>query len=226
MAAVIGPSIAAALGFSSASQATTFSNQSAWNGSDTIQTFGENGTISYGELFTAPGGSLQSFSFLISTGSEAGNAQFYVAPNIAPPNEFALAGTPIYSSGPVALGSSGFSWYTFNGIDVPLPAGSQYIALLTIAGVSDPIWTSTWAGTDNNGGLGGEFIYNGDSDPFDGGSWLPWVPTDAVFEAKFADAATTPVPPALPLFASALGVLGFAGWRRLAIYGPGMSSAR
>jgi hypothetical protein len=195
--------------------ATTISNQSSWDGSTFIWSFGAPDTTSYGEIFRAAGTTLDSFSFLISTMGNVGNAKFVLAAW----DGTKATGPALYESSPFALNASGtYEWNAVNGINAALTIGARYIAYLTTAGVADPIVATRWAAANDNGGLGGAFAFaNSDgADPLVSlASWtVRWSSSDVIYEASFSGVAEAPLPAALPLFASALGGLGVAAWRR------------
>ena len=98
-----------------------------------------------GEVFTAPGGTLDSWTFSVANGTDSppGNVQFVIAPWTGNPttnNETFTIGAALYTSAPVTAGGvyGVFSDLTFSGIDVALTEGTTYIAYLTINGVSSP----------------------------------------------------------------------------------------
>jgi hypothetical protein len=208
-------SAAALLGAQTAS-AATYTNSASWNGSDNTFGFGSPDTTSYGEIFTAPSdGPLQSMGFLINANGQSGNAKLVVAQW----NGTQAIGPAIYTSAEFALdSSSGYQWNTVSGINAVLTTGSQYIAYFTTAGVSNPVGSGTfWASTDDHGGVGGDLAF-ANTNGVDPLSSLPtwtvtWANSDFVYQAQFGT-AVTPIPAALPLFASGLVALGVVGHRR------------
>ena len=200
----VGFSIAAALGVSPAS-ATTFSNESSWNGTDAFLPIGND---SYGETFNAPGGVLSSFGFMVDTAGATGDVKLVLSDwdGTKP------IGPAIYTSAEFALNSTpGMRWNIVNGINAPLTLGQSYIAYFTVVGVVDPIANPVLARTADDGGLGGMFSFHSSAPPQ---NWQhePFQ-ANLVYKAEF-DVAKTPIPGTLPLLASALTGLGFVGWRR------------
>jgi hypothetical protein len=212
--------LVAALAVPAGASATTYGNFGSWTGSSGFP-FGYPDTTAYGQVFTAPESRLDSWLFLISTGSAAGNAKFVIAPW----NGTAPVGPAIYESSALAIDHTSSADYAFNGVKniaLPLSIGQQYIAYFSVAGVDNPVVSREFASTISNGGLAGgnTFKNSNGADPLltldgwaapgatAGGNW--------VYTANFSTVAATPIPAALPLFASALGGLGFVGWRRRA----------
>ena len=196
-------SIAAALCAGPAS-ATTFSNESSWNGSDAFLPIGVN---SYGETFNAPGGTLSSFAFMLDTAGATGNVKFVLSEwdGTKP------TGSAIYTSEFALNSTPGMRFNTVNGINASLTLGQSYIAYFTTLGVVDPMANPVLGRTASDGGLGGMLEFLSSAPPF---NWQhePFT-TSLVYKAEF-DVAKTPIPATLPLLASSVMGLGFVGWRR------------
>jgi len=209
--------LVAAIAVPAGASAATYGNFGSFSGERGLP-FGYPDTTAYGQIFTAPEATLDSWKFLINTNSNGGNAKLVIASW----NGTSAVGPAIYESSAFAIGT-GSGDYAFNGVGniaASLSVGQQYIAYFSVAGVINPVIGAVWAAAGSDGGLGGGDTYKNSNgaDPllsldgwaspgtYQAGNW--------VFTAKFSTPATTPIPAALPLFASALGGLGFVGWRR------------
>ena len=114
-----------------------------------------------GEVFTAPGGTLDSWTFSVANGTDSppGNVQFVIAPWTGDPttnNQTFTIGAALYTSAPVTAGGvyGVFSDLTFSGIDVALTEGTTYVAYLTINGVSSPATLLGMGTSDASGPIG------------------------------------------------------------------------
>jgi hypothetical protein len=188
-----------------AAQAQTFGNTN--NGGD-ITVVGAPDTTNYGEEFTAPGGTLQSWSFA-TDGGTPGNLGFVIAAW----NGTEAVGPALYQGTVMTNTGASGETYTWSGINLALAAGTQYIAYLTVAGVNDPTSNVPVQGSLDNGGLGGEFFYlNSDgADPLASPSqWYSYVIPDMTFSATFGNAI--PEPSTVALLGA--GLLGMGVLRR------------
>lgn len=210
--------LVAALAVPAGAAAATYDNLGSLTGQEGSY-FGFPDTTAFGQVFTAPGSTLNSWKFLISTDSTGGNAKFVIAPW----NGTAAVGPAIYESSAFWIDNIRAVDYALNGVDniaVPLSIGQQYVAYFSVAGVIDPATATKWAAAGSNGGLGGGNTFNNSAglDPLISlGGWVTpgtFLAGNWAFTAEFSTTATTPIPAALPLFASAVGGLGFVGWRR------------
>ncbi len=179
------------------------------------------GAPTLGETFVAPiTGTLTSFTLYLT---ETSPANFVGAVDSWNPGQPGSTGN-LYESAPVAATVTGFPpaaavAYTFS-TNVSVVAGQSYVAFLTMYGVSGPVgngqmpfqFTSSSASADGGGGN----AYWTYSSPFANGTWVTdgkypgWVE----LQATFTDASPTPLPAALPLFATGAGVIGLFGWRK------------
>lgn len=177
-------------------------------------------TPTFGETFTAPiTGVLTSFTlYLTETG--AGN----LVGGIDAWNAGTTSSTAnLFTSAPVAATVTGFPpatavAYTFS-TDIAVTAGQTYVAFLSMFGVS---------GAGGNGQMpfqftaseapiaGGGHMYWTNASPFGSAAWTTdgFRPGWVEFQATFSDTVATPLPAALPLFASGIGAMGLFGWRR------------
>jgi hypothetical protein len=169
----------------------------------------------FGQVFTAPESQLDEWGFLINTEGDSGNAKFVLANW----DGTAAVGPALVESGEFALQASSVeSFYTLGGIFTHLTVGKSYVAYFTVAGVSNPIGAALFGQSSQNGGLSGGDTFADGGDPLT--SAVFWDQPvgefngNFIFDASFSTPVTTPVPAALPLFATALGGVGFLGWRR------------
>ena len=120
----------------------------------------------------------------------------------------------LFTSSPVA--SSGASSYTF-APNVAVSAGQLYVAYLSVFGVANASGqTSMPLSANGITGIDYFVFQNSPGSPSDAAWNYSVVPVEsAEFIAAFSDGSTaTPLPAALPLFASGLGGLGLLGLRR------------
>jgi hypothetical protein len=204
---------AALIGFHvDAADATAFTNLPV---AGSISPFGTPDTSNYGEVFVAPGGDLLDFTFYAQSGVP-GDLELVVAAwdNL----NLKAVGPALYTSGLVAYDGS-TTPLSFDGIDLALTTGSDYIAYMTTAGVADAVSSVSFGVSPTDGGLGGAFYFDNTAgkDPLSAlGSWST-VPlafaADLAFTADFG-AAAIPEPMSLVLFGSALVGLGIVRRRR------------
>lgn len=194
--------------FSGFASATTYSN--SYSGD--IFPFGAPDTTSYGEVFNSPGGNLTDWSFYASSGN-AGALQFVIADW----NGSYAVGPALYTS-PVFNYGGGSQALQFSGINTNLPVG-DYIAYITVAGVSGPASGVYMAGSGGDGGLGGGFTFANTNgvDPLGLGAsagWYCvgcWSPDHMQFSATMVP---VPEPETYAMLLAGLGLLGFAARRR------------
>jgi len=171
----------------------------------TIFSFGSPDSTSYGETFTATGGSLQSWTFSLSP---TGNFNFVIANwnGLRPtgPALFSASSSSASTASPDPVGATSFTW---SGINLSLTAGTQYVAYLTVADVANPTDSIGVSGTSNDNYLGGQFFYLNSSgvDPLSVSTgWSNWFVPDMAFSATFTSAVPEPS-------TWAMMILGFAG---------------
>jgi hypothetical protein len=209
----------AGLSYTQVANATTYTNLDQW---DDLAFLGglAPGAPDIGESFTAQEHVLTDFGFLLDTQGASGNANFVIQEwyqqNAASLPQYPV-GSPIYTKQISLDSTSGYRWNDIHRINALLTVGKRYVAFLSVENVADPIGLSLFASSPDIGPTNLDFdehliysLFVGNAPPV-----LTWFSTggENVYRATFAS-AVTPVPPALPLFASALSVVGFIGWRR------------
>ena len=163
------------------------------------------GNQSYGQVFTAPQSFLIDYSF--SVGSDT---PYPFVSQVYQWDGTTATGPALFTS-PTLATTTTVDTYTFTA-DISLIAGNQYIAFVTnqpdgvgLGGSGLGVMAASSVGL-------GQF-YFAVFNPV-GGSWETFLGLDAAFHADFSEGTATPLPAALPLFATGLGALGLLGWRR------------
>jgi PEP-CTERM motif len=174
-----------------AAHATAYGN--TYN-SSSVGYFGSGTTPSYGEVFTAPGGTLQNWMFSVSSAGTAGNLQFVVASW----HGSGAIGPALYTGATKYVGAGGGS-VRWSNIKIDLNAGSSYIAYLTVAGVSNPVQYAYVETGNSDGGLGGGFYLNSSAiNPLTSSAqWASAPPTYLYYSATFAPSVPEPASVAL-----------------------------
>lgn len=125
-----GVALAVAMGASA--RAYTIDTIPDWDGSSVISDWGGASTNTYGETFTAPGGSLTSFTFYVN---DNGTPATFVAEVYAWNGSLTggngpqgTGGSALYTSAPMTTSGDGlFDPITINTGGVPLVAGQNYV---------------------------------------------------------------------------------------------------
>lgn len=202
--------IAAALLVSGAANATTYENAEDIG---PICCFGVPDTTNYGQTFTlGTEQTLLDWEFYTNDGS-AGNIGFVLAAwdgakAVGP----ALYQTTISFSG-------GLNDLIFADINTTLSAGN-YIAYLTVAGVSSPASNVLFAASSSDGGLGGgfRFLNSTGTDPLTlDMPWSAWSAPNMLYTANLVTPApAVPEPGAMAMLLAGLAGVGLFARRRQA----------
>lgn len=183
-------------------------------------------TPTYGEVFTAPiTGTLTSFTLFLSTETPNSGVQDSLYGGVGAWNGPSTYGPPNVDNNAVGYGVSSILYtspqvpsyvggpYTFS-TDIPVTAGNVYVAFVSVYGEGT-------TGTETAIQLGNpatdiDYMVWENVDSPSSSSWnyfFDYGP--ALFTATFdPETSATPLPAALPLFATGLGALGLLGWRR------------
>ena len=123
---------AASLTFASAAvEAATITTLPFWNGSTAISAWGGNATHTYGEVLTAPGSSLTSFTFEVNDGGSPANYVAQVYAWSGSTTTGGPVGAALYTGAASILpGFSGFQAVTTNTGGVAVTPGQRYSILL------------------------------------------------------------------------------------------------
>jgi hypothetical protein len=189
--------------------ADTIDTTPDWNGS-AVQPFGYQNTATYGEVVTAPGGALQSFTFYMNQPAFTFEGYVYAW------NGSKATGAALWSSGPMSTaGSGGFEPITFSTGGINLTTGSQYVLFASISNYyTDGDGTGQWGYIGQTGNYPSTYFtfYNngGDFSALTTNAWEGWGAGQALaFKAEFS---SVPLPGAVWLLGS--GLLGLAGLGR------------
>lgn len=195
--------------FAIAAPATAASFSNAYGGS--ISSFGVPDTTTYGQVFTAPGGTLSSWTFT-TTDRSADGARFVVAAW----GGTSISGGELYSvsTGATAADAKGTD-HIYSGINLGLTAGSNYIAYLTVAGATNPTSPVSVSGSATSP-LGGLFVFKNSNgvDPIaNPGGWYTggWSPAHMEYTAVFG---AVPEPASWAMLIAGFGLTGAAMRRR------------
>lgn len=208
----------------SVANAGVIDTTAAWNsaGQPAIAPFGQAGTATYGQTFTATaalGSKIDSFSFYLQNVASSNSA--FVA-YIAQWDGLKATGPMLYSSASnwIPTGQSGFTKFSFNTGGVSLTTGQQYVAFLSASGLGSNGNTSTSMGFVANPATyaDGAFVFfnNSNFSQLTTTNWDNFLGNygDAAFEASFSDrTAAVSAPGSLSLFGFA--ALMLAGGIRL-----------
>jgi hypothetical protein len=188
---------------------TTYNNFTGYSGNDYWHPFGNPNTATYGELFTSPSNSdnnLASFSFYMGSPALTGNiiTGAYIATWTG-----SMAGTLLYSNGPINYDNLGDEQITINTGGLGLTANTQYVMFLSVSQFygQSAGQAYTTRGTSITG-LNG-FVYNNNAGDFNAlftTAWSGPLSPDWAVNLHFN---SVPEPGTLGLIA--LGGLGLVG---------------
>ncbi|WP_233516084.1 PEP-CTERM sorting domain-containing protein [Janthinobacterium sp. BJB426] len=195
-------------------QATTFSNE--FNSGE-LGYLGAIGVVTYGETFTSPGGVLNDFTLYASSGYGTSNyGTGYIGFGIAAWDGTKAVGPALYTSAPMPYSGKNAA-FEATGLNLALPLNKEYVAYLTVAGIENPVHFIRPQGSNNNGGLTGNHVYSNAKDPLNASQ--PWGVDKTVymrFTANFTNnTIPVPEPETYAMLLAGLGIVGFAGRRRL-----------
>jgi len=198
----------------------TITTADSWNGTDSISTFGENNTATYGQTITAAGDNLDSFTFYVND---------FVNPDYIDFEAYVYAwdgvkatGSALFSSGSYSTsnngGQDGFEEFTIDTGGINVTQGSEYVLFFSTSNLFDGAEGTGRMGTSNTY-ADGEFVYMNNGADFNrltSQSWnFGFDHLDLAFTAEFSDAqvvAQVAEPAAIALMG--LGLLGFGAARR------------
>lgn len=162
---------ASVVAVSAAHAATTIDTVSAWNGFETIGSWGKPDTATYGQTFTAPVESrLDSFTFYLNNSVATPFGAYVYAWNGS-----SITGSALYASGQLTTSGSGtLQPFTINTGGISLTPGSSYVAFFSTSGYQALGGNQgRWGLVGSNPYSGGDFVYynNGDSFSLLTNSW-------------------------------------------------------
>lgn len=199
--------LAASMLLAGTAQAVEYENDET----EAVEFFGAPDSTNYGQIFSLSSKqTLVDWSFYTNEGT-AGDLSFVVAAwDGAKPVGPALFQTNWSFAG-------GQEDLVFNNINTTLDAG-QYIAYMTVAGVSQPAKAVTFAASSGNGGLTGNFAYlnSAGQDPLViNQPWSQLPKLNLLYKANIV-AAPVPEPGALAMMLAGLVGVGMFARRRQA----------
>ncbi len=202
---LLATAVVASLSMAGSAAAASYVNSS----DDTIYTFGAPDTTSYGQVFTAPGGSLNSWSFYTQDSTSYGAKLV-----IANWDGSKAVGPALFDSLVQSVSASGgFFQHNYGGINLALNSGTSYIAYLTVAGVANPTPSIPVSGSYSSPlGGGFRFLNSNGTDPLTlNQNWSSWYIPNMQYAAVFG---AVPEPATWAMMILGLGLVGGAMRRR------------
>ncbi len=179
--------------------ATTYTNLKDMNPQRNIGGTFSNHAI--GQIFKAPGGTLQSFEFYAVSGVGGWGAFSILALGGG-----SVAGNNVYST-PLTY-SGGAQTLSFNNISLALKPDTEYLAFISGTGGTGSLQNLVLHGSDSDGGLVGvaRIRY------FPSGWWLPTNAKSLAFTASITSAV--PEPETYAMLLTGLGLIGWMNRRK------------
>ena len=207
--AILALTIAASL-TTIAHAATTISTLGDWDGSSSIAAWGGGATNTYGEVFTAPGGSLTSFTFEVN---DNGSPASYVAEVYAWAGSVTggngpqgTVGPALYTSAPMTTSGDGaFDAITINTGGVALATGANYV--IDLYDGSDDGVGGEWGNIFSHPGVAGDGGFNFNNGPSSSPAWDDFADFGSLAYSASFGAVPEPTSWALMI----VGVAGLGG---------------
>ena len=211
--------------FATSAEAVTIDTLSGWNGTRSVQSFGETNTASYGQTFTVGAGETQlnNFTFLINDFLDPDTIDFaaYVmewdgVDRATGPVLFASAGMTTTNNG----GADGFEAFSVDAGGLHLNAGSQYVAFFSASDFFDgALGTGSMASVLTDDYAGGGFVFLNSGSNASQWDSEPWTVNfsgarDLAFTMDFS--TPMPEPSAAMLFGIGALIVGATTRRRSA----------
>lgn len=165
----VAVAVVAAAMLGGAAQAATIDTTPFWDGVTGVSSFGGSATGVYGETFTAPGGSLTSFTVYVNTSVDmnvVGQVYAWSGSLLGGSSPQGATGPALFTSANFTIAAAqGFQAVTVNTASTPLATGQNYVLLLASLGGDNG--QSSWGLTGFNShpgvaGDGGFNFYNND----------------------------------------------------------------
>ena len=165
---------------------TIITTTNVWNGSDSITSFGEPNTATYGQTFVAPPQAiLNRFTLYINNVNASVDFKFYIMGW-----DGAMATGPVLyeSAAASTAGQSGMQPFTFYTGDLVLTPGATYVAFACASTLFDGVNSTAVMGRVIDAYAGGKFVYLNNGADFSlltSSSWFELGSYDLAFVAAF-----------------------------------------
>jgi hypothetical protein len=211
----------AAMLFALASQAAVISTVPAWDGVDWNGSFGERNSATIGQTFTlSTQATVESFTFYLNDRRNPDEIDFEAYIFAWDDSLKVVTGLSLFQSAAMVTtnngGNGGMEEFQINTGSVHLTAG-KYVAFFTTSNLFDgELGTAYYGVTDGAAYNGGDLVYLNHSDHFDRLWTHTWGESAGQDLAFTIQTTPIPVPAAVWLFGSGLGLLGWYRRRQTA----------
>jgi len=200
--------------------ATIIDTTTSWDGSSSIDPFGEGNTATYGQTFTVIGSDTQldSFSFFLNDFSDVDFVDFQAY--VMEWDGFKATGPILFQSSSMSTtnngGSGGFEQIIVTTGGLNLITGTKYVTFFNASNQFDGIKsTASWGVIRNSTAYAdGEFVYDNNGNDFSLLTSYTWDNTSSYYDAVFTMSLSSPVPIPAAVWLFGSGLLGLIGMAR------------